>query len=78
MNAQGQRASRILVVDDEPDLRELLVDVLADTDLEIDSAGSGAEALAKARRQRPDLLVTDLILGDCTGLDVIDQLRSDG
>ncbi len=78
MKSHNQTASRILIVDDEPHLRELLVDVLDDTNIEIEVASSGQEALAKARRHRPDLLVTDLMLGDCTGLDVIDSLRDDG
>ncbi len=78
MLSHSQTTSRILIVDDEPQLRELLVDVLDDTNIEIEVAASGEEAIEKARRQRPDLLITDLMLGDCTGLDVIDNLRSDG
>ena len=65
-------------MDDEPHLRELLVDILDDTNIEIDVAASGEEAIEKARQHRPDLLVTDLMLGDCTGLDVIDDLRANG
>jgi CheY-like chemotaxis protein len=62
------------VVDDEPSIRELLVDALSGEDLEVSTAGSGHEAIAKASNWKPDLLVTDLLLGDCTGLDVIDSL----
>ena len=70
--------ARVLVVDDEPEVRQLLADALADAPphLEIDTAASGAEALDRARRTPPDILVADLYLGDCTGLDVIDRLRS--
>lgn len=70
------RTARVLVVDDERDLRELLVDALGDLDVEIASAASGREAIEQAAAQRPDLVVTDLRLGDCTGLDVIDRIRS--
>lgn len=66
---------RILIVDDEPDLRELLTDALGQ-DVDVTAAASGAEALRVAQRQNVDLLVTDLCLGDCTGLDVIDRLRT--
>jgi len=67
---------RVLVVDDEPALCELLVDALGDLDIQVWAAGSGDEAIRLARRHRPDLLVTDLYLGDCNGWDVIDRLRS--
>jgi CheY-like chemotaxis protein len=70
-------ADSILIVDDEPHLRELLVDALDRPGLRIDAAASGAEALAMARRHQPNLLVADLLLGDCSGLEVIDQLRRD-
>jgi len=69
--------ARVLVVDDEPDLLALLVDALSAEDIEVASASSGRQAVDLARRQRPDLLVADLYLGDGTGLDVIDQLRTD-
>lgn len=67
--------SKVLVVDDERYVRELLVDVLTDAGLEIHAAASGAEAIDLARRHRPDILVTDIRLGDCTGLEMIDDLR---
>lgn len=69
------QSPRVLVVDDEPVLRELLVDALADMDVQVRAAGSGQEAMDMARMQKPDLIVTDLCLADCTGLDVIDRLR---
>lgn len=65
----------VLVVDDEPELRELLTDALTDDDVEVSSAASGREAIDIARRRHPDLIVADIRLGDCTGLEVIDHLR---
>jgi DNA-binding response OmpR family regulator len=70
------RVANVLVVDDEAHLRELLADALSGADLRVDVAASGREALDLAGRKQVDLVVTDLVLGDCTGLDVIDQLRS--
>lgn len=72
----SKRKSRILVVDDEPQLRELLNDALTAEHLVIDLAASGQEAIKQARKHRPDLIITDLMLGDSTGLEVIDSLRS--
>lgn len=65
---------RVLVVDDEPQLCELLTDALGE-ELDVRTAGSGKEAVAAARSGQVDMLVTDFFLGDCTGLEVIDNLR---
>ena len=71
---RGAKA-KVLVVDDEPQLRNLLVDALSGPDIEITAASSGAEAVKLAADQDVDLVVADLCLGDCTGLEVIDRLR---
>jgi len=65
----------VLIVDDEPHLRELLSDALEAGQYELLVAGSGREAIDLGVRNQPDLIVTDLCLGDCSGMDVIDQLR---
>ena len=67
---------KVLVVDDEPDLRELLADAIGDEDMEVTLAGSGREAIELASDCRPDILVMDLHLGDAAGADVIDEIRS--
>lgn len=68
--------SRVLVVDDEAEICQLLAEALAGSNVEVRTAGSGEKALEVAREHRPDLLITDLCLGDCNGLDVIDGLRA--
>ena len=68
--------ANVLVVDDEPRLRDLLVDALSSPDIEVTVAATGAEALEMAGRLNVDLIVADLFLGDCSGLDVIDQIRN--
>ncbi|HUS47928.1 MAG TPA: response regulator [Phycisphaerae bacterium] len=73
---RDRKTAKVLVVDDEPELRELLADALNCPELHVVTAASGAEALDAARRCSPDILITDLRLGDCTGLDVIDRLRA--
>ena len=50
-------------------------DILGALDVTVSTAGSGKEAIEIARSQTPDLLITDLRLGDCNGLDVIDDIR---
>lgn len=68
---------RILVVDDEPDILELTRFALAQEGFDVDTAANGDDALAQLRRQRPDLLVLDLMLPDQPGTEVCRKLRSD-
>ena len=67
---------RVLIVDDEPDMRELIGDALRHDGLHIDAAGSGAEACAAAQRSRPDVVVADLHLPDCRGTEIIGRIRT--
>ena len=71
----GADIARVLIVDDEPEIRRLVADSLAGLGIRIESASSAREAVEAGLAHRPDLLVADLGLGDATGLDVIEQLR---
>ena len=70
------RPWNILIVDDHPLVRMGLRSLLeAESDLRVCAeAGSVAEALATARRHQPDLVITDLSLGDGNGLELIKRL----
>ena len=68
---------RILVVDDEPDIVALVVYHLAKAGFRISTASNGADALRLAQQDRPALIVLDLMLPGMSGLEVLDQLRSD-
>jgi CheY-like chemotaxis protein len=70
------RAS-ILVVEDSDEVRELLAVLLEGDGFSVVACGGADEALALARRARPDLVLTDLMLGATSGLDLITRLRSD-
>ena len=65
---------RVLVVDDEPDLRDLVELTLVRMGLDVDSAASVAEARTKLAASRYDLCLTDMRLGDGTGLDVLAEI----
>jgi two-component system phosphate regulon response regulator PhoB len=67
----------ILVVDDEPDLLELVRFNLDRAGFRVETAASGEEALARLRRSIPDLLVLDLMLPDLSGEEVCRRLRAD-
>jgi len=73
----SDRDPHVLVVDDELAMVDLLRDALEGEGLSIETATSGLDAIKLARANPPDIVVTDLMLGDCTGLDVIDSLRAD-
>ncbi|MFB6862067.1 response regulator transcription factor [Streptomyces virginiae] len=66
---------RVLVVDDEASLSELLSMALRYEGCEVRSAGDGAGALRAARGFRPDVVVLDVMLPDMDGLAVLGQLR---
>lgn len=66
---------RILVVDDEPKIVKLARDYLEKSGFQVLSAGEGPTALAMARRERPDLIVLDLMLPGMNGYDVCRMLR---
>lgn len=68
---------RILVVDDEPDLLELVRVNLAQAGFEVTTAEDGREALAQVRRSLPELIVLDLMLPDVSGTEVCRRLRAD-
>jgi two-component system phosphate regulon response regulator PhoB len=69
-------AQRILVVDDEPDIVALVVYHLARAGYRVSSASSGPDAVALARRERPDLVVLDLMLPGMSGFDVLREIRA--
>jgi two-component system phosphate regulon response regulator PhoB len=70
-------ATRILVVDDEPDLLELVRFNLAQEGFAVETACTGEEALAQIRRSPPDLLILDLMLPDVQGTEICRRVRAD-
>jgi len=70
-------AQRILVVDDEPDLLELVRVNLRQAGFQVETAATGREALDLLRRSPPDLLLLDLMLPDISGTDICRQVRAD-
>jgi len=67
--------TRVLVVDDEPQIRRALQTTLRGAGYEVDTAATGAEALTKAAAQPPEAVILDLVLPDTSGVDVCRELR---
>jgi len=67
-----------LVVEDDADIRALLVEVLVQAGFAVDTTASGRDAVARVRRDDPDLVTLDLGLPDLDGVEVCRQLRGAG
>lgn len=66
---------KILVIEDEQDVREMTRAVLATRNYDIRLAGDGEEGLAMAEEERPDLIICDLMMPRVSGLEVIKRVR---
>ncbi|MCX6385163.1 MAG: response regulator transcription factor [Solirubrobacterales bacterium] len=71
---QAHIAHRILVVDDEPNIADVVSMALRYQGFEVQTAGTGEEALAAVSTFKPDLLVLDVMLPDMEGFDVAERL----
>ena len=69
--------TKILIVDDNSDLRKLLALVLKHSNYDTVEAATGLEALKQARATRPDLILMDLVMPDVTGDEVMRRLKAD-
>ena len=67
----------ILVVDDEPSARQLLVTLLGYAGHQVREAADGADALKLARAERPDLVITDLLMPSMSGFELVNLLRTE-
>lgn len=69
--------ARILVVEDDPEIRELLRDTLRHEQHEVECAGDGVEAVECYRRWPADLVILDIIMPRKEGIETILELRAD-
>src|SRR5215472_9568834 len=76
--AQRKQATRLLVVEDEPNILELLAASLRYAGFDVVTAAVGADAVQAAQRHRPDLIVLDVMLPDMDGFEVLRRLRGGG
>ena len=68
--------SRVLIVDDDPQVRELLRDFLTAKEYEVIEAGTGGEGLKRLREERPHLLLLDINMPDMSGLEVLREAKA--
>ncbi len=73
--SENGRRGRILVVDDEPNIADVISIALRYNEYEVVTAGNGRDALAAVSDSRPDLIVLDVMLPDLDGFEVAKRLR---
>jgi DNA-binding response OmpR family regulator len=71
-----KRRYRILVVDDDPDARDIVAAALVETGYAVDVASDGFEAVAKLQGVVPDLVLTDLMMPGMHGVDLAQWIRT--
>jgi len=76
--AEAERIPRVLVVDDEPNIRELVQVALKFHGCTVSTAANGTEAIRQAEATLPDLIVLDVMLPDIDGFEVCRRLRAAG
>jgi two-component system OmpR family response regulator len=74
----AQAEAKLLVVEDDPNIVELLSASLRFAGFHVTAASSGTEAVEAARDARPDLIVLDVMLPDLDGFEVLRRLREGG
>ena len=62
---------KVLIVDDEPDVRQLLYDFLTSRDYEVVLAAGGLEAIDMVRREKPDLVLLDVVMPGMSGVETL-------
>ncbi|MBS1870212.1 MAG: response regulator transcription factor [Actinobacteria bacterium] len=77
MGENGSGPTRVLVVDDEPNIVDVIAMALRFEGFEVESAGTGAEALTKVRDTRPHVMLLDVMLPDMEGFDVARRLGAE-
>jgi two-component system OmpR family response regulator len=77
-NDTGVAEARLLVVDDEPNILELLSASLRYAGFDVATADNGQDAVRQARSFKPDLMVLDVMMPQLDGFDVVRTLRGDG
>ncbi len=68
---------KVLVIDDEPDIREIVRLYLCDEGYEVIEAGNGQEGILKAQQQKPDVIILDIMMPGINGFEVAKHLKDD-
>ena len=67
----------VMIVDDEPDINKVVVDILGPKGYKVVTAVSGKEALSKLKRTKPDLILIDFLMPTMSGIELCRAIRAD-
>ena len=67
---------KVLLVDDNEELREFLVQCLTESSIEVESVSDGTRAMTRAENEKFDAYIIDSLLGEADGLSLVAQLRA--
>ena len=70
-------AKKIMIVDDEPSLRELLRAILENENYSVITAENGQECLDQLKEEKPDLILMDMMMPGMSGRETTEKIRSD-
>jgi DNA-binding response OmpR family regulator len=70
--------SKLLIVDDEADVREFAKSFFSKRAIKVITAAGGKDALALVEKEKPDLILLDVRMDEMTGVEVLEQLRARG
>ena len=73
----NRKASRILVVDDEPEIHAVLGKLLQNEGYEVESSYSAGEAMEAIAKEKPDLILLDIMMPHVSGIELCNSLKSD-
>lgn len=73
----GNTKKHVVIIEDEPDIREALAEAISDAGYAVDTASNGKDGLALALREQPDLILLDLVMPIMDGKTVLQKLRAD-
>ncbi|MFA5141568.1 MAG: response regulator [Candidatus Woesearchaeota archaeon] len=70
-----KQSKLILVVDDEPDIREAVKDVLKDSGFEVQTANDGKDCLTKLKKCEPSLILLDVLMPGLTTREIVEKIN---
>lgn len=65
----------ILIIDDDPAIRDIFTQLLESKNYSVETAGEGKEGLVRMRERMPDLIITDIMMPEMDGLELVQTIR---
>jgi len=76
MNKAADKQAKILIIDDEPEITDIVETYFESVGYEVKTANNGDDGLSQARKFRPNLILLDIMMPNTSGYEVCNQLKS--